>query len=77
MDVVFKGGDLLATQVICVARILLAIPAALLHALFVQPVKEWRHARGDGRAKDDGAGCVFYEGVVKHARRRPVANAFE
>lgn len=76
MDVLYKGGALLATQLICVARILLALPVALLHALLVHPVKEWLHARGIGSGHAD-AGCVFYEGVVTHARRRPVGNAFE
>ncbi|GBF99295.1 hypothetical protein Rsub_12055 [Raphidocelis subcapitata] len=66
MDVVLKGGSLLATQIVSVARVLLAFPAALLAAL-------WPWGREDG----GGGSCVFYEGVVTHARKRPVANAFE
>lgn len=79
MDVLFKGCDLLFTQITCSVRILLAIPVALLHALFVHPLSEWLGARsssGSDASRDD-PGCIFYEGVVKHARRRPVANAFE
>jgi hypothetical protein len=71
MDVVYKGGSLLATQISGVARILLALPAALLRCAWLAVAGEpWRSSGG-------GGGAVFYEGAVTHARKRPVANAFE
>lgn len=73
MDVVYKGGALLWTQASSAARILLALPlcvARLALGLAGGQLPGGSPAAG-------GAGCAFYEGVVTHARKRPVANAFE
>lgn len=70
MDVVYKGGALLWTQISSVARILLALPLCL-----AQNALDWIFSRSSSSLP--AGSCVFYEGVVTHARKRPVANAFE
>jgi hypothetical protein len=65
MDVLYKGGSLLWTQISCAVGILLALPVFLLECLW-----PWR-------SDEDGGSCIFYEGVVRHLRKRPVENAFE
>lgn len=62
MDVAAKGGSLLLTQLCSVARMLLDLPACAWAAL---------------GPPEDEPGCTFYEGVVTHCRKRPVANSFE
>ena len=67
MDVLYKGGSLLYTQISSCVGILLTLPACILACI-------WRPAaRSDG----ESGSCLFYEGVVTHARKRPVANTFE
>jgi hypothetical protein len=65
MDVLFKGGALLYTQVTSVARLAAELPLLVVANAFArgQPVPE--------------PGCTWLEGTVRHARRRPVANSFE
>lgn len=75
MDVLYKGGSLLATQGSQIVLIALAAPLALLRALLGALVAVIRPPAAAAASGD--AGCVFYEGVVSHARRAPVANAFE
>jgi len=65
MDVVLKGLSLVWTQLSSAARMLLALPSVLLHAL------------GAGDRSPCETGAVFYEGNVKHVRRSPVTNRFE
>jgi hypothetical protein len=69
MDVLYKGGDLVWTQISSVARILLALPICVLQ-------NAYSCVWGADSSVPSGS-CVFYEGVVTHARKRPVANAFE
>lgn len=67
MDVVYKAGSLLATQAGCLLAVFGALPGCLWRAAW--PVRR--------RIDEEDGSCVFYEGVVTHCRKRPVANAFE
>ena len=67
-----QGGALVWFLCITIVRVLLSLPAAVLHSLWGSlqhsPQQQGSHS---------SAGCVFYEGTVSHVRARPVYNAFQ
>jgi hypothetical protein len=64
MDVLYKGGALLYSQISGTARTLLAAPKYIAGNALTSAVEE-------------DIGCTYYEGIVTHCRRRPVVNEFE
>jgi DUF1365 family protein len=74
IDVAFKGASLLWTQATCALAVLFALPLCAARAALDS--FGWRGGDDAANAADSN-GVLFYEGRVTHARKRPVANAFE
>jgi hypothetical protein len=84
MDVVYKGGSLLATQAWCGAQMALQLP----HFLLASTLSSICQLRSSDKQPQPQAGkqqqeqhshgqATYLEGKVLHSRRRPVDNSFE
>ena len=70
MDVLYKGGSLLYTQLSTVACMVASLPR-YVYASIKQQEQQQSTAAGPH------PGPVYYEGKFTHTRRRPVQNNFE
>jgi hypothetical protein len=68
MDVLYKGGSLIYTQITAVARMVCMLPVLVVANVF-------QHQSAAQQQQHPGA--TFYDGKVIHSRRQPVHNSFE